>query len=52
MNYKKKFAEKLKKLFFDTHKFFNHVNNKFILLLRKDVYSYGYMDIWEKFNET
>ena len=49
MNYKKKFAEKLKKRFFDTHKFINkqytHVINKFILLLRKDVYSYGYMDI-------
>ena len=26
--------------------------NKFVLLLRKDVYPYEYMDGWEKFNET
>ena len=26
--------------------------NKFILLLRKGVYHYEYMDEWEKFNET
>ena len=25
---------------------------KFILLLRKDVYPYEYMDSWEKFDET
>ena len=27
-------------------------SNKFIFLLRKGVYSYEYMDSWEKFNET
>ena len=26
--------------------------NKFILLLRKGVYPYEYMDSWERFNET
>ena len=26
--------------------------NKFILLLRKDVYPYEYKDSWERFNET
>ena len=31
---------------------FNHHNNKFVLLLRKGVCSYEYMDDWEKFNET
>ena len=30
----------------------DHNNNKFILLLRKGVYPYDYMDDWEKFNET
>ena len=31
---------------------FYHYNNKFILLLRKGVYPYEYMDHCEKFNET
>ena len=26
--------------------------NKFVLLLRKGVYPYEYMDSWERFNET
>ena len=34
------------------YKFFNHDNNKFILLLRKGVYLYKYINNWEKFNET
>ena len=29
----------------------NNDINKFILLLRKGVYPYEYMDDWEKFNE-
>ena len=33
-------------------KFSNNDINKFILLLRKGVYPYEYMDDWEKFNET
>ena len=37
---------------FNTYKFSNHDINKFILLLRKGVYPYEYMDDWEKFNET
>ena len=40
------------KRFFNTYKFSNQNNNKFILLLQKGVYSYKYMDDWEKFNET
>ena len=33
-------------------KFSNNDINKFILLLRKGVYCYGYMDEWRMFNET
>ena len=34
------------------YKFCNGDINKFVLLLRKGVYPYEYMDSWEKFNET
>ena len=47
-----KFDVKLKERFFNTYKFPNHDMNKFILLLRKGVYPYEFMDDWEKFNET
>ena len=36
----------------NTYQLCNKDNNKFILLLRKGVYPYEYMDSWEKFNET
>ena len=35
-----------------SQKFCNGDLNKFILLLRKGVYSYKYMDSCERFNET
>ena len=50
-NYQHEFDEKLKKGFFNSYKFSNHDNNKFILLLWKGVYPYGNMDDWEKFDE-
>ena len=50
--YQRKFDEKLKGKFFNTYKFSYNDNNKFVLLLRKGVYPYEYMDDWEKFNET
>ena len=50
-NYQQKLNEKLKKQFFNTYNFFNHDNNKFILLLRKGVYLYEYIDDWEKSKE-
>ena len=36
---------KLKEQFFNTSKYSNHDNNKFILMLRKGVYPYKYMDV-------
>ena len=50
--YKKKFNKDLIKKFKDTYSFCNNDLNKFILLLRKGVYPYEYMDSWKKFNET
>ena len=50
--YKKKFNEDLIKKLKNTYSFCNGDLNKFILLLRKGVYPYEYMDSWEKFNET
>ena len=32
-------------------KFSNNDVDKFVLFLRKGLYSYRYMDEWEKFNE-
>ena len=49
--YSKKLNEKLKKKFKSTFKFSNNDINKFILLLRRGVYPYQYMNDWEKFNE-
>ena len=34
------------------YEFWNEDINKFILLLRKDVCPYGYMDSWERSDET
>ena len=50
--YEKKFNKDLIKKFKNTYSFCNNDLNKFILLLRKGVYPYEYMDSWEKFNET
>ena len=51
-DYSNKLDEKLKKRFRNTFKFSNNDINKYILLLRKGVYPYEYMDDWKKFNET
>ena len=51
-NYKKDFNKKLIKRFANTYKFCNGDINKFILLLRKGVHTYEYMDSWERFDET
>ena len=51
-NYKKDFNKELIKRFSGTYTFCNGDINKFILLLRKGVYQYEYMDSWERFDET
>ena len=51
-NYKKDFNEEPIKRFANTYEFCNEDINKFIMLLRKGVYPYEYMDSWHRFNET
>ena len=51
-NYEKGFNKELIKRFANTYSFCNKDLNKFILLLRKVVYPYEYIDNWERFNET
>ena len=51
-NLQKKFNKNLKKQFTNTYEFSNDDIIKHILLLRKGVHPYEYMDDWEKFNET
>ena len=48
LNYKCKECKK----FPNIHKLCNGDINKFVLLLRKGVYPYEYMDNWDRFDET
>ena len=50
--YEKDFNKELIKKLKNTYSFCNNDINKFVLLLRKGVYPYEYMDSWERFNET
>ena len=49
--YEKEFNKELLKRFSNTYEFCDNDLNKFLILLRKDVYPYEYMDEWNKFNE-
>ena len=49
--YEKRFNKELIERFASTYEFCNKNLNKFILLLRKGVYTYEYMDNWERFDE-
>ena len=51
-SYSNKIDEESKKRFKNTFKFTNNDINKFILLLRKEVYPYEYMNKWKNFDET
>ena len=49
--YSEMMDENLQNQFKNTSKFSNNIN-EFILLLRKGIYPYEFMDDWEKFKET
>ena len=51
-SYKKEINKELIKRFLSTYKFSNNDINKFVMLFRKGVYPYEYMDGWDKLNET
>ena len=51
-NYEKVFNKELIQRFGNIYEFCNGDLNKFILLLRKGVFQYEYMDSWERFNEA
>ena len=49
--YEKEFNKELIERFANTYKFCDNDLNKVLILLRKGVYPYEYMDGWNKFNE-
>ena len=49
--YEKEFNNELIERFANTYKFCDNDLDKFIMLLRKGVYQYEYIDEWDKFNE-
>ena len=51
-NYEKDFNKDLIQRFENMYEFCNGDLNKFILLLRKGIYPYEYIDSWQRFDET
>ena len=49
--YEKRFNKELLERFANTYEFCGNDLNKFLILLRKGVYPYEYMDGWDKFDE-
>ena len=49
--YEKEFNKELVERFANTYKFCDNDLDKFVMLLRKGVYPYEYIDGWDKFNE-
>ena len=52
ISYNKDFNNELMYRFSSLYDFCNKDINKYMILLRKRVYPYEYMDSWERFNET
>ena len=50
-NTSKDFNNELIERFKNTYQFCENDNNKFLMLLRKELYPYEYMDYWNKFNQ-
>ena len=50
-DYKNEINKELVERFSNTYEFCGNDLNKFVILLRKGVYLYEYMDWWDKFNE-
>ena len=50
-NTSKDFNNELIERFKNTYQFCENDNNKFLMLLRKGIYPYEYMDSWNKFNQ-
>ena len=51
-NYEKDFNKELIKRFANIYEFCSGDINELILLLRKGIYPYEYMDSWERYDET
>ena len=51
-NYQKDFNKDLINRFASTYGFSNKDINRYVLLLRKGIYPYEYIDSWERFDET
>ena len=51
-NYEKEINKELIERFASTYKFCHNDLNIFVMLLRKGVYPYEYMDSWDQFNKT
>ena len=51
-NYQKDFIKDLINRFANTYEFYNKDINRFILLLKKGINQYEYIDSWERYDET
>ena len=49
--FEKEFNKELFKRFSNTYEFCDNDLNKFLILLRKGIYPYEYMERWDRFNE-